>query len=127
LSVLTAPLTGVHASDLQRFFQSSGDYSATEQQALVSAQDALESVWHTSLETAILRIAQTSELPVSGVAIDAQSDADGCINIQSVTVYTTCDDPAKREFFSAKLREALGCPSSVVLDEKKEAMDGSLA
>ncbi|MBQ6266644.1 MAG: stage III sporulation protein AF [Clostridia bacterium] len=126
LSVLTAPLAGLHASDLQRSFQWNG-HSSIEQQAHSSAQDALEAVWQTALETAVYNIAQASELPVSGVLVDAQNDADGCINIQSVTVYTTCGDPARRASFAAALEEKLGCPSTVVLDDKNEAMDGTSA
>lgn len=120
LSVIIAPLTDLKRADFSREFLLNSERS-TVTDANETARAALDTVWRNTLATSVMQIAQEAGVSVSKVETEAEFGSDRCINIQSVVVYTSCDDPAMRAKFAALLESRLGCPSSVRWEEMNES------
>lgn len=107
LSVIAAPLPRLVSSA-----SISADWDAVAS-AEAPASDALIHIWKNAVEQEIRKTAAAMDLPVTRVEIEASADESGCINIQSMIVYTDCSSAGQRNAFSDRLADVLGCRAAV--------------
>ncbi len=113
VAVICSPLSEIEKSDpISDVFADFGEYDFDDSYA-ENMNGALVNTFRTALENQLEEIATELDFEIRSVDADVSVDDEQCINIHSVSVYTSESELYDAEELSKKISDKLGLPVDV--------------